>query len=423
MYELLEEMRVGNLAADGREEKGASGLPPGDPYAGEPARHLALLVRSRRPFTAEPPPGLLVATQRTPNELFYKRNHLPVPEVDAESFRLEVCGVDGEVVARFSVEELKGNFKEYSVDATLQCAGNRRNEMSDYKGVKGGAWEFMATGNARWTGVRLRDVLSEAGIGLGEIGEDGDGGARHVVFDGLDADPLTKKNYGASIPIDVAQRVPDVLLAYEMNGAPLPRDHGFPLRAIAPGIVGARQVKWLGRVSLSKTESDCHWQTSDYKAFCPSVDWDTVDFEAAPAIQELPVVSAICAYEATDDGEVEVKGYAWSGDGKGIIRVDVSGDGGETWQAAELLPRGDGEPGEEDEEDVGCGDGGKRRGRVYDWTRWTAVVRPPAGAKAVLVCKAVDASYQTQPERVESIWNLRGVLNNSWHRVPVSDAV
>jgi sulfite oxidase len=414
VYELLEEMRVGNLKDGARVAGGGKAVVQGDVYGAEPERHPALLVRSERPYTAEPPAGLLVATQLTPNALFYKRNHLPVPDVDAEAFRLEVCGVDGEVVRQYGLEELKGGtFKEYSVDATLQCAGNRRDEMSAVKAVKGGRWDFMATSNARWTGVRLRDVVADAGLDLGGIGEEGSGGARHVVFDGLDADPLTKKSYGASVPIDVVQRVPDVLLAYEMNGETLPRDHGYPLRAIVPGIVGARQVKWLGRVSLSRTESDCHWQQKDYKGFCPSVDWDTVDFESSPAIQELPVVSAICAHEVREGGIVEVKGYAWSGDGKGIIRVDVSGDGGETWQAAELLPKGDEE-----------GEGGdeKRRSRVYDWTRWAATVKTRAdGKEAVLVCKAVDSSYQTQPERVESIWNLRGVLNNSWHRVSVVD--
>lgn len=408
VYDLLEDMRVGNLAAEGRDIalSEMATVSVDDPYANEPKRHPALVVRSEKPFTAEPPSGLLVATQRTPNDLFYKRHHLPVPLLDPITYRLEIRGVDGKTVKCYSLNELKTNFPQYTVDAVVQCAGNRRNEMSAVKKVKGGSWEHGAISNASWTGVRLRDVLADAGLSLGELGVES--GARHVIFDGLDADPLTKKTYGASVPIDVAQRVPDVLLAFRMNGETLPRDHGFPVRAIIPGIVGARQVKWLGSVSLSATESMCHWQTNDYKSFSPSVDWDTVDFASAPAIQEVPVVSAICSHEVSDDGIV-VRGYAWSGDGKGIIRVDVSGDGGETWEAAELLPRN---------EDAASVTDTKERSRIYDWTRWTAVVKPTGNTKdVVLVCKAIDSSYQAQPENVEAIWNLRGVLNNSWHRV------
>lgn len=426
VYELLEEMRVGNLASDGRDSSvDSTAAKSTDPYAADPARHPALLVRSEKPFNAEPPPGLLVATQRTPNEIFYVRNHLPVPVVDVESYRLEVCDARGVALGSYSLEELKQKFRSYTVDASIQCAGNRRNEMSNVKSVKGGAWDYMAISNASWTGVRLRDVLGDSGVDVGNFGNAEETNKTdlskiaHVQFEGLDADPLTKQSYGASVPIDVVQRVPDVLLAFEMNGETLPRDHGFPLRAIVPGIVGARQVKWVGKVSLSEDESLSHWQRNDYKGFCPSVDWDTVDFTAAPAIQELPVVSAICSQVVNDDGSVTVKGYAWSGDGKGIIRVDVSGDGGNTWQVAELLPRSS----ECENSDSNSGRWNHRRNQIYDWTRWSAEVKGSPGSHGELVCKAVDSSYQTQPERVESIWNLRGVLNNSWHRVSFRSSV
>jgi len=202
--------------------------------------------------------------------------------------------------------------------------------------------------------------------------------------------------------------VPDVLLAYEMNGEELPRDHGYPIRAIIPGVVGARNVKWLGKVVLSETESDSHWQKQDYRSFSPDIDWDNVDFSAAPSIQEMPVVSAICTHKVNDEEQsVTVSGYAWSGDGKGIIRVDVSADGGKTWTGAVLKDKGSEE----------------RRNEVYDWTLWSATLPLPKGGndvKAEIVCKAIDSAYNTQPDSAEAIWNLRGLLNNAWHRVQVS---
>lgn len=98
-----------------------------------------------------------------------------------------------------------------------------------------------------------------------------------------------------------------------MNGEPLPRDHGFPVRVVVPGVVGARNVKWLGRIVVSKQESDSHWQQKDYKGFSPSCDWEKVDFRKSPSIQELPVISAICRPKRDDlvevvDGHVVVKG-------------------------------------------------------------------------------------------------------------------
>lgn len=410
VYELLEEMRIGNVICT--EDKNTMdtsnegiGKTVKDPFQNDPERHPALVVRSTKPFNAEPPPSLLVASQLTPNDLFYVRNHLPVPKINADEYRLQICGLNGEKVAEFSLDDLKTKFPKHSVAATMQCAGNRRDEMTAVKPVKGGSWELGAISNAEWTGVRLSDVLCECGLDTRKEVE-----AKHVVFEGLDSDALTKQTYGASIPIDVLERVPDVLLAYEMNGEELPLDHGYPIRVIAPGIVGARNVKWLGRVMLSQEESTSHWQRRDYKGFCPSVDWDTVDFSTAPAIQELPVISAICSCTPSQNvpNALHVEGYAWSGDGKAIVRVDVSADGGRTWTAATLRRK---------LEDSEIEHTDSPRNRTYDWTRWYIDI-PTSTDHAEVVCKAVDSAYNTQPERVESIWNLRGVLNNAWHRVP-----
>ncbi|KAG5836307.1 hypothetical protein ANANG_G00253190 [Anguilla anguilla] len=320
----------------------------------------------------------------TPTAFFFKRNHLPVPEVDPATYRLEVEGLPNGPLS-LSLDELKTRFPKHTVTATLQCAGNRRSEMNSVK-----------------------------------------------QFEGLDKD-VTGTTYGASIPVGKAlSEEGDVLLAYEMNGEELPADHGFPVRAVVPGTVGARNVKWLGRIVLSAEESASHWQQNDYKGFAPCTDWDTVDFKSAPAIQELPVQSAIT--QPTEGGvversaeEVTVKGYAWSGGGREVVRVDVSLDGGRTWQVARLrggrwrwrrMGRGGG----------GGGGGAEERlppppppGRAWAWKLWELTAPLPEDARELeIVCKAVDSSYNVQPDSVGPIWNLRGVLSNAWHRVRVT---
>lgn len=231
-------------------------------------------------------------------------------------------------------------------------------------------------------------------------------------FEGLDTDP-TSNCYAASIPLSKAMDPRgDVILAYEMNGEPLTRDHGFPCRVIVPGVVGARNVKWLGRIVVSKIESNSHWQQNDYKGFSPSTDWDTVDFSKSPAIQNMPVTSAICSPQAGDsikvneNGCITVKGYAWSGGGNQIVRVDVTTDQGKTWHVADL---------ETCDKDSIL----HPTGRNWGWTLWTAKVPIVKAGSVEIWSKAVDSNYNCQPETFEFTWNLRGVLSNAYHRIRI----
>ena len=393
---MLEELRIGNFADAQMVEKKDSK----DPFANDPVRLPALIINSSKPFNAEPPRALAVDTFITPNQLFYVRNHLPVPLVDAKKHKLEIAG-KGLKSIKLNVDELKKKYKKRTVTSALMCAGNRRSEMSAYKTVKGLSWGTNAISNAEWGGVYLRDILMDMGV------KDDDARYAHVQFEGLDKGPEGSP-YGASIPIEKAMNpYGDVLVAYEMNGEEIPRDHGYPLRLIAPGIVGARNVKWLSRIVVSHEESRSFWQQSDYKSFNPSIDWSNVDFKSAESVQETPVCSVICepedGQEIPDAEEVTVRGYAYSGGGSGIARVDVSVDGGKTWHNCSLEH------------------GNQKRYREWAWTIFEATIPVPKDHKGKIevVSKAVDRNQNVQPKDMTGIWNLRGLMNNTWHKVNV----
>ncbi|KAG5873360.1 hypothetical protein JTB14_022963 [Gonioctena quinquepunctata] len=399
VYSILETYRIGNLREEDMKHLTAD---MADPYGRDPKRHSVLKPASMKPFNAECPPSLLIESFLTPNELFYVRNHLPVPEVDPSTYELEVEIEGTNKIITLTLDDLK-KMPKRTITATVMCAGNRRSDMTKIKAVKGLNWGPAAVGNAKWTGVPLRDVLKLAGL------DENDTKYKHIQFEGVDTD-VTGKTYGASIPIwKGVDKRGDVLLAYEMNGVPIPADHGYPIRVIVPGIVGARNVKWLGRIIISEEESDSHWQQNDYKGFSPSTDWDTVDFTKSPAIQELPVISAICKPNQGDtveveDGKISVKGYAWSGGGQKIVRVDVTADGGKTWHVANFDHQDSASPPQH-----------------WSWTLWSVKVPVDKQSQSVEIwAKAVDSAYNTQPESFENIWNLRGVLSNAYHRIRVN---
>lgn len=410
---LMAKYRIGTLdAADVAAEAAVAAASSSDVYAADPMRHPAMLVRSAKPFNGEPPSTLLPDAFVTPTELLFVRNHLPVPVVDPATYALTVVG-DGlpPQGVRFTLQELAERFPPARVTAALQCSGNRRADMASAKAARGLAWSVGAMGNVEWSGVWLRDVLAAAGASADAVAT---GAVAHVQFEGLDRDPASGVCYGASIPADKAWDArADVLLATHMNGAPLTRDHGYPVRVVVPGVTGARQVKWLDKIILSSEESLSLWQQKDYKVFPQHMDWDNVDFAAMPAMQEMPVTSAIC--EPSDGAsipstaqEVTLKGFAFSGGGRAISRVDVSVDGGASWVTADIVDAPE--------------DATPSRTRSWGWTLWRADVRLPdalraPGAQLTCVCKAMDVAANTQPESPLSIWNFRGLANNSWHRV------
>ena len=392
VYEILESMLIGRIdpqdLVDGQ-------LPLErikDPFMHDPERDQRLTVLTNKPMNAESPTSLL-STFLTPVNIFFVRNHFWVPQMTEKEHKLVVELDDGEE-RQYTMSDLRKNFKQHKITATLQCSGNRRAHMTrGSQPTNGLQWEAGAIGNAEWTGPRLRDVLADAGFNVTDPPPE----VHHVQFVGAEA-------YGISIPLSTAlDPRSDVILACEMNGMDLSPDHGFPLRVVTPGHAAARSVKWLNRIIMSEKESTSQWQKRDYKCFGPN-DTERPNWETAPAIQETPVQSAITRmYRGKGDGEVKtvvIEGYAFSGGGRKIIRVDVSTDDGHTWHQAEMNvdPVNDGI-------------------RDWSWKRWRYMVSEEKLFGATVVVKAVDNSYNGQPEFHEATYNKRGHLTAAWHRV------
>ncbi len=354
-------------------------------------KHPSTVVHDGQPFNAELPLVVLRRDFLTPGEFFFSRNHGSIPRVDPEGYRLAVGGLVDRPLS-LSMEELRG-LPRREVTAVLQCAGNRRDGLMEVAEIPWETpWGAGAIGNARWAGVSLREVLSAAGVG---------NGARQAAFSGLDEveGEDGSFNYGGSIPLEKALG-PEVLLAYEMNGEPLPYEHGFPLRVVAPGYYGARSVKWLSAVTLLETPSDNHFQASEYKLFPPNATEETADLSEGLMLGEMQVNAVICELgqgETASAGRVAVRGYAVAGGGRGVERVDVSADAGRTWIQAEL---------------------GEGANEPWAWTFWEATIDLGPGEHRV-VARAVDSSASTQPAAAEEVWNFKGYANNSWHGVGV----
>jgi len=350
-----------------------------------------LIVHEEEPFNAETGLAALAEGPLTATDAFYVRGHGAVPEVDAAAWRLRVHGlVEREL--DLSLTTLREAFRERTETATLQCAGNRRAGLIAVRDIPGEApWGPGATGTATWSGVALGDVLALAHP-LRE--------AAHVGFVGADLSPeaTPPQRFGGSIPLDKACR-PEVLLAWAMNGAPLPPVHGAPLRVVVPGYIGARSVKWLERIEVRATPWEGYFQHVAYRLL-------PEDGTPGPgAGMPLGLVALNADVLAPADGEtvpagpLDVRGYAFAGGERHVARVDVSIDGGATWLQAELL------------EDLG----------PWAWRYWRTTVELTPGEHEIVV-RAWDSSAATQPESEAALWNPKGYVNNARPRVRVRAA-
>ena len=327
----------------------------------------------------------------TPVDSFFTRSHAPVPAIDAGSWRLEVAGLV-ERPRSFALAELFQAFPRRQVTATLVCAGLRRDEFLSLGPLPGELpWGPEPAGTGEWTGVALGDLLHAVGAGHG---------ARHVELIGLDQVERHGKRFGFGGSIDLSKALGDeVLLATHLNGAPLPREHGFPLRAVIPGWIGARSVKWLGQINLRADPTPNYFQTRAYRVLRQVDPGNPRDVSRGEALSEVPVNAVILepvSGQRLARGKVRLRGWAMGSAARRVRLVEVSSNAGADWVPARLLPQES----------------------AWTWTFWEAVVDLAPGDQT-LVVRATDSSGATQPSSITDTWNVKGYCNNAWHRVPV----
>jgi DMSO/TMAO reductase YedYZ molybdopterin-dependent catalytic subunit len=314
----------------------------------------------------------------TPPGLHYLLIHWDIPEVDAATWRLELGGLVADAL-ELSLADLQARPRR-TVAVTLECAGNGRALLPGHEASQ--PWLTEAVGTAEWTGTPLAPLLDEAGLRSG---------AREIVFTGLDRgfQGGVEHDYERALTIDEAMRE-EVILAYEMNGAPLLPQHGFPVRLVVPGWYGMTHVKWLRAITAIADEFRGWQQEEAYR-----IDGVPVTRILPRSLLIPPGIPDFLTRERTiGGGHTTLRGRAWSGWAP-IERVEVSTNGGEAWHDAVL------------EEPVGRW---AWRGFAYDWEA--------AAGRHELCCRATDAAGNVQP--LEGEWNSGGYCNNAVHRVPVT---
>jgi DMSO/TMAO reductase YedYZ molybdopterin-dependent catalytic subunit len=323
------------------------------------------IVRGEAPLNLEMPFEKLESFL-TPTESFYVRTHFPIPTIDRDAWWLRV---EGDVENPFAInyEELI-TLESRTIPATLECAGNNRNFLEPK--VKGVQWGLGAVGTAEWTGVPLSILLDRAGVKAN---------AREVILEGADhgilddpKSPPGELNFARSISVEKA--LADVLLAYKMNGSELPPAHGFPVRAIVPGWYAVASIKWLQRIIVTDQPFTGYYQTVDYAYWKRRAE----EAELVP-VTELQIKAEIAKPAQGEtvpaNSSVRVQGAAWTSDGE-ITKVELSTDGGSTWNETNLL-----------------GESKPNAWRLWEFN-WQTPLQP---GQQTLTARATDSLGRTQP--------------------------
>ncbi len=328
-------------------------------------------TRDGKIVQSEEPPNLEMPFEQldgfiTPAKSFYVRTHFPIPKIDKKTWRLSV---EGKIEKPFEIsfDELI-QLESRKVPVTLECAGNNRSSLNPK--VKGVQWSLGAVGNAEWTGVPLKTILEQAGVKSPAI---------EVILEGADSGkledpkaPAGELKFARSIPIEKARH--DVLLAYKINDVDLPPEHGFPVRAIVPGWYAVASIKWLTRIIVTDRPFNGYYQTLDY-AFWEKRDGMSELVPLTNMATKAQIARPKNGETVPANSKVRVYGAAWAGEVK-IAKVEISTDGGATWNSAEL----------------------GQDSKLNAWRLWEFHWHTPAKpGQATLIARAIDAKGQTQP--------------------------
>lgn len=355
---------------------------------------VPLIKLSYRPPNYETPVNYF-NTLYTPNDAFFVRYHLAdIPEIDAAKWRLKIGGEGADKPFELTLDQLKTDFPAVEIAAVCQCSGNRRGLFPAH--VPGVQWGYGAMGNAKWKGARLKDILERAGIAKDAL---------EIVFDGADGPVLDKTpDFVKSLPVWKALEE-NALVAYEMNGEPLPHFNGFPARLVIPGWTATYWLKHITSIDVRKTPFDGFWIKSAYRVpngKFPSVQrFISQETSVNTPITEIVVNSMITSLA---DGQMigvgkatEVKGIAWDA-GYGIASVELSSDSGKSWTTATL--------GE---------DAGK-----FSFRQWSFGFTPDKAGVYALLVRAANKIGQTQA--TELILNPAGYNHNVMQHIKVQAA-
>jgi sulfite dehydrogenase (cytochrome) subunit A len=359
------------------------------PYVTEPQK-VPLLLLTDRPVQLETPRHYF-STAFTPNDAFYVRWHLDgIPnDVDLKEWKLRIEG-NVDKPRAFSLPELMQKFKSVSIAVVNQCSGNSRSRLQPR--VAGGQWGNGAMGNAMWTGVRLRELLDAAGVKTGSM---------QVQFQGLETGSGLKASASGRFmkSLDLTNPVLDeCIVAYSMNGEPLPMLNGFPVRLVVPGYFATYWMKCLSWIRVLGSTDENFWMKPAYRIPDTARGDTTPDEVKAGKVNMVPITRMpVRSFLVAPDGSskipagmtVTLRGIAFSGYGR-VMRVDISEDGGRNWSGTKL---------------------GEDQG-PYSFRTWEAGWTPKLPGKYTVAVRATDEKGNTQTD--EPVWNPGGYL---WNRI------
>ncbi len=364
---------------------------PQDPYKLF-NKHKDMRLLNDRPWNIEAQAHLLNDPVTPEDKMFIRNNGIIPEEIDAANWSLTI---DGESVTQpksFSIAEIKEKFEIHTYQLTLECGGNGRSEFNPP--AKGNQWTVGAVSCANWTGVRLRDLLNEVGLKSDAVYVGYYGADKHLSGD-EHKNPISR-----GVPIEKALQ-DETLLAFAMNGKPIPKAHGFPLRLVAGGFPASASGKWVNRLSVrNKVHDGAKMGGSSYRVPCEQVaPGSKVEDENMCIIESMPVKSLI-TYPKTgamiNEGKtLKINGHAWAGE-LSVVKMEYSIDFGSTWLACQL----------------------EKPVNRLAWQHWNAEVNFPQKGYYEIWARAMDSSGKGQPMVLPG-WNPKGYLNNACHRIAV----